>query len=238
MDRWFILPSFECHFGSSYLNVDNLQIQAGPTSVLILEDQEETLTWLRDIVSETFPAANVTITRTLKEAQSQTSDSSFDLVLVDLGLPDGSGLELIKDIRARSAEAYIVVATIYDDDDHLVAALKAGANGYLLKDEHRDQLIEHLKGIPASRAPLSDRALNRVVDQFHKPEEDLIALTSREEEVLQLVAKGYNVSESAEMLGLSANTVKSYLKAVYGKLGISSRAEATAEAIKRQLIEV
>ena len=154
MDRWFILPSFECHFGSSYLNVDNLQIQAGPTSVLILEDQEETLTWLRDIVSETFPAANVTITRTLKEAQSQASDSSFDLVLVDLGLPDGSGLELIKDICARSAEAYIVVATIYDDDDHLVAALKAGANGYLLKDEHRDQLIEHLKGIPASRTPL------------------------------------------------------------------------------------
>ncbi|MBO6564790.1 MAG: response regulator transcription factor, partial [Pseudomonadales bacterium] len=95
-----------------------------------------------------------------------------------------------------------------------------------------------LEGISNGRAPISDRALNRIIGQINKPSEDLIPLTSREEEVLQLVAKGYNVSESAEMLGLSSNTVKSYLKAVYGKLRISSRSEATAEAIKRRLIEV
>ena len=220
------------------MNVDNLNIQAEPTSVLILEDLEDTLAWLGDIVSETFPSASLTMARTLKDAQSLVETNSFDLVMVDLGLPDGSGLDLIRQIRERSVDTYIVVATIYDDDEHLVNALRQGANGYLLKDEHRDRLIEHLQGIPSSRAPISDRALNRIIGQINKPAEELIPLTSREEEVLQLVAKGYNVSESAEMLGLSANTVKSYLKAVYGKLGISSRAEATAEAIKRQLIEV
>ncbi len=220
------------------MNVDNLNIQAEPTSVLILEDLEDTLAWLGDIVSETFPSASLTMARTLKDAQSLVETNSFDLVMVDLGLPDGSGLDLIRQIRERSVDTYIVVATIYDDDEHLVNALRMGANGYLLKDEHRDRLIEHLQGIPSSRAPISDRALNRIIGQINKPAEELIPLTSREEEVLQLVAKGYNVSESAEMLGLSANTVKSYLKAVYGKLGISSRAEATAEAIKRQLIEV
>lgn len=220
------------------MNVDNLNIQAEPTSVLILEDLEDTLAWLGDIVSETFPSASLTMARTLKDAQSLVETNSFDLVMVDLGLPDGSGLDLIRQIRERSVDTYIVVATIYDDDEHLVNALRQGANGYLLKDEHRDRLVEHLQGIPSSRAPISDRALNRIIGQINKPAEELIPLTSREEEVLQLVAKGYNVSESAEMLGLSANTVKSYLKAVYGKLGISSRAEATAEAIKRQLIEV
>ncbi len=180
------------------MTVNELHIKAGPTSVLILEDLEETLAWLRDIVSETFPGAEITSTSTLMEASQQVDQSTYDLVMVDLGLPDGSGLDLIKQIRASSQDTYIVVATIYDDDEHLVNALRNGANGYLLKDEHRDRLIEHLKGIPASRAPMSDRTLNRVINQFTDNRSDVIALTSRDEEVLQLVAKGYNVSESAD----------------------------------------
>ncbi len=206
--------------------------------MLILEDLDETLAWLHAIVKEAFPAASVTLTSTLREATKKAAADQFDLVLVDLGLPDGTGLDLIKQIRSKTNETYIVVATIYDDDDSLMNALRSGANGYLLKDEHRDRIIEHLKGITASRAPLSDRALGKVIEHFNQPTENLVSLSNREAEVLQLVAKGYNVSESAEMLGLSNNTVKSYLKTVYGKLGISSRAEATAEAIRRQLITV
>lgn len=210
----------------------------GPLTILIVEDLEDTLAWLGDIVAETFPAATVSAARSLKEASQMLTNDVYDLVLVDLGLPDGSGIDLIKRIRSRSADTYIVVATIYDDDEHLVNALRSGANGYLLKDEHRERLVQHLQGIPNNRAPISDRTLDRVIHQLNQPDEQEVTLTSREEEVLQLVAKGYNVTESAEMLGLSANTVKSYLKAVYGKLDISSRAEATTEAIKRQLIEV
>ncbi|MBO6703671.1 MAG: response regulator transcription factor [Pseudomonadales bacterium] len=220
------------------MNDNTINLHTEPTSVLIVEDLEDTLAWLGDVVSETFPAANLRLARTLKDALPLLKTNNFGLIMVDLGLPDGSGLELIRQIRERSLDTYIVVATIYDDDENLVNALRQGANGYLFKDDHRDRLIEHLKGISNGRAPISDRALNRIIGQINKPSEDLIPLTSREEEVLQLVAKGYNVSESAEMLGLSSNTVKSYLKAVYGKLRISSRSEATAEAIKRRLIEV
>ncbi len=165
-------------------------------------------------------------------------ESRFDLALVDLGLPDGTGQDLIRKIRSQHQDTYIVVATIYDEEQHLVTALRNGANGYLLKDEHRDKLIDHLQGIAGKRAPVSDRALDNMINHFQTEGADQIALTDREEGVLQLIAKGYSVAETAEMLGLSANTVKSYLKTVYGKLGISSRAEATSEAIRRRLIEV
>ena len=157
---------------------------------------------------------------------------------MDLGLPDGSGISLIKELRKTSDNTYIVVATIFEDDQHLINALQAGANGYLLKNEPKETLIAHLKGIAKSRAPMSNAALDKVINHFNHQTADMVPLTAREEEVLQLVAKGYNVAESAAMLELSANTVKSYLKAIYSKLGISSRAEATAEAIKRQLIQV
>lgn len=222
------------------MTIDNLNITNEPTSVLILEDNPQTLVWLSEIVNETFPSATVNVAKTLKDATKLVKDHSFDLALVDLGLPDGSGIDLITSIRQDSNNTYVVVATIFEDDAHLLSALRAGANGYLLKTESREILISHLRGIAASRAPLSNKALDQVMDHFSQqaPPAELIALTTREEEVLQLVAKGFNVTESANLLGLSANTVKSYLKAVYSKLGISSRAEAATEAIKRQLIKV
>ncbi len=220
------------------MTLDELSLGEGPTNVLIVEDLDDTRAWLKSIVEETFPSASITMSPTLRDALDQISAQSFDLLMVDLGLPDGSGIDIIRKARAMSDEAYIVVTTIYDDEDHLISSLRAGASGYLLKDEQRDKLIEHLSGITKSRRPISDRALDQVLGHFEKQNQDLVSLTTREEEVLQLVAKGYNANESAEMLGLTPNTVKSYLKAVYGKLEISSRAEATAEAIKRQLIKV
>jgi len=220
------------------LSIHDLDINSGPASVLILEDLAETLVWLKDIVRESFPTSNIQTATSLRAALKLTQSVTFDLVLVDLGLPDGSGQDLIKQIRSTARNTYIVVATIYDDEQHLLQSLRNGANGYLLKDENRETLVEHLRGIAGSRAPVSDRTLDTVISHFNRQGRNLITLTGREEEVLQLIAKGYNIAESAEMLGLSANTVKSYLKSVYGKLGISSRAEATTEAIKRQLIQV
>lgn len=230
------------------MSTDKQQLNAGPESVLILEDARDTLEWLRAIVAETFPTASITTAETQQQAMDCIASSNFDLALIDLGLPDGSGHHVIRKIRERSADTYIVVATIFDDDDHLVSALQEGANGYLLKDEDRETLKTHLQGIAANRAPLSNRALDKVLGHVSREignattvgdtSSPLVALTPREVDVLQLVAKGYNVTESAALLGLTANTVKSYLKAIYSKLDISSRAEATAEAIKRQLIEV
>ena len=211
-----------------------------PSSVLILEDTPATMEWLSNIVLEAFPAAVLFKASCLEDGRAACRQQTFDLALVDLGLPDGSGLELIEEIRGNvKSQTYIVVATIYDDDEHLLNALRLGANGYLLKDDSADKILQYLQGIEEARAPVSSRVLNQMMEHFKDaPSEPLIPLTTREEDVLRVIAKGYNVAESAELLNLSSNTVMGYLKTVYSKLNISSRAEATAEAIRRKLVEL
>jgi DNA-binding NarL/FixJ family response regulator len=166
-------------------------------------------------------------------------ERSFDLVLVDLGLPDGSGGELIDLIRTKQQPTYIVVATIYDDDRHLFNALRAGANGYILKDDDRDSIRSYLAGIEQNQAPFSQRSMTQVLKHFHQQGEERrdSKLTKRQEDVLVLIAQGYTATDTATMLSISENTAKGYIKDIYAALGISSRAEAAAYAIKRNLIE-
>jgi DNA-binding NarL/FixJ family response regulator len=216
----------------------NLEISEGPTSILVLEDLPETSDYLVDIINETFSNVVVETAGTLAAALDAVSMQSFDIILVDLGLPDGSGIDLIKKVRSENESSYIIVTTIFEDERHMTAALRAGSNGYLLKDEPRESLMVHLREISNNRPPVSNRVLGKIIDRFNRQDADLVALTAREQDVLTLIAKGYNVTESAELLGLTPNTVKGYVKTIYAKLGISSRAEATTEAIKRHLIDI
>lgn len=209
-----------------------------PHTILIVEDIDSTMEWLVSVASEIFPEASISQATTLKAARESSNSAAFDLMLVDLGLPDGSGLDLIKEVRSKAKDKpYIVVTTIFDDDEHLRSALRLGANGYLLKDDEREEMIRNLRNLTRNRPPLSTRALNKMIEQY-QPESaaSLVALTTREEDVLRLIAKGYNVTETAKVLNLTSNTVKGYLKTVYSKLNISTRAEATAEAIRRNLV--
>jgi DNA-binding NarL/FixJ family response regulator len=142
--------------------------------------------------------------------------------------------------REKSHPTYIVVATIYDDDKHLFAVLRAGANGYILKDDDRGSLHAYLADVETNQAPISDRSMGQVLDYFHQQGEARrdSALTQREEDVLILIAKGYSAADASSMLNITENTVKVYIKDIYAKLGVNSRAEATAYAIKRNLIEL
>lgn len=117
--------------------------------ILIVEDTPETLEWLRQIVARAFPAAGIESAETLALARQTTErlGSQLDLIIVDLGLPDGSGVDLITDLRGHGYQVQIVVATIYDDDHSLASALKAGANGYILKDEDRESVAALLRGM-------------------------------------------------------------------------------------------
>jgi len=211
-----------------------------PDTILILEDTLDTMVWLTETTQTAFPNARIVCAQQLSEAMALVQDTTFDLAIVDLGLPDGSGLTLIDEIRHKEQQTFIVVATIYDDERNMLDALRAGANGYLLKDDPRESILEYLRGVLEDHAPVSQRSLDKVLDHFHQQGDSRRKsdLTEREEDVLRLIAKGYNVTEAAQLLKLSANTVKGYVKTIYSKLGISSRAEATSEAIKRNLIEL
>lgn len=208
-------------------------------SVLIVEDTPETLAWLKGLCVEVFTDATITTAEDLSSGMEVINEARFDLCLIDLGLPDGSGLDLIESLRAIDQTTYIVVATIYDDDKSLFSALQTGANGYVLKDDERDNLVSFLRGILEKETPMSQRALDRMVRHFHDQgteRQAISKLTRRETDVLCLIAKGYSVGEASETLSISQSTVKGYVKEIYAKLGISSRAEATAIAIKSQLI--
>lgn len=115
--------------------------------VLVVEDHAETRPWLIKLIEETFVGATVVGAANLAQAKQQCAAEPFELALVDIGLPDGSGIDLVRELCERGPFTYCVMVTIHDDDRYLFPALKAGAQGYLLKDQPRERLIAQLKGI-------------------------------------------------------------------------------------------
>lgn len=209
------------------------------STALVVEDRPATLQWLKAAVLSAFPAVQIETAESLAEAR-KLANSSFDLALIDLELPDGSGVELIAELVNTQPGCVPVVATVYDDDEHLFAALRAGAHGYLLKEQGREDIARLLKGLVRGDAPLSPGIARRLLSVFRQPrqpEAGVEPLTGREREVLTCIAKGYSLVEAAGLLGISHNTVAYHVKNIYQKLRINSRAEATLEAARMGLVD-
>lgn len=208
-----------------------------PRAALIVEDQPDALAWLRATVTATFPSATIATAATLAQARAAMHERLPALALVDLGLPDGSGIDLVRELNVADPDIVIVVTTVFSDDQHLFAALSAGAHGYVLKDESRDRLGAMLEDIVSGQPPLSPAIARRLLGHFRdRSAEPDAQLTDRERDVLTLLAKGLTVARVAEMLEISRNTAAGYAKAVYRKLNVTSRAEATLEAARRGLV--
>jgi len=204
---------------------------------LVLDDLAPSRCWLTGALQLAFPGIVVAEAGSLAEA-SACLQPPPDIALIDLGLPDGSGVRLIETLKATGAATLCVVATVFDDDAHLFPALRAGAQGYVLKDQSPEALADMLRGIAAGQPPLSPSIARRLLKHFQPQPTpaSAVALTARETEVLQQVAKGYNAQQVADALRLSRHTVTGYLKDVYRKLRVTTRAEATLEAARRGLI--
>ncbi len=206
---------------------------------LVVEDNPETREWLISCVQSAFPALRIESAADLASAMTLIGREEFDLALVDLGLPDGSGMDLIRALNAKEYPCYIVVATIYDDDRNLFTALKAGAKGYILKDQDRERIVSYLQGIKKNRPALSAASSQRLIEHFNSKGEALEQsnLTRREIDVVCLIGKGYSVDQAAEMLKLSPDTIKGYVKSIYTKLQVTNRSEVTLEAIRLGIID-
>lgn len=205
-------------------------------SILLLEDLPEIRTWLRSLVIHVFPNAQIVECARVHDALAQVSAQKFELALIDLGLPDGSGVDVVSALRESQPEALSVIVTIHDDDEHLFPALQAGAYGYILKEQSRELITEQLQRISQGEPPLSPSIARKVIAYFAaqpKPQVDTlphVSLTERESEVLLRVAKGFTLPEIGVQLGLSRHTIADYVKQIYRKLNVSSRAEAALEA--------
>ena len=207
-------------------------------TILLLEDLPEIRAWLRKLVLEVFPGSHLSESARVHDAIELVKAVKFDLALIDLGLPDGSGVDVVTRLRDIQPDAQSVVVTIHDDDEHLFPALQAGAFGYILKEQARELIIEQLQRISQGEPPLSPSIARRVMAYFSakaKPQPAAnampnVSLTDRESEVLLRVAKGYTLPEIGVQLGLSRHTIADYVKQIYRKLNVSSRAEAALEA--------
>jgi len=205
---------------------------------LIIEDVPDAQLWLSDALRDAYSQIDIKTAATLNAALAIIKANKFDIALVDLNLPDGSGVDAIYQIKRTSPDTLVIVVTIYDDDEHLFPALQAGAQGYLLKEQPRKQIVQRLKGIESGEPPLSPAIARRLLRHFnHQPPAKHVHLTNRETDVLTLIAKGIKLAEVAEMLTISRNTAAGYVKEIYRKLDVSSRAEATLEATRRGLVK-
>lgn len=217
-------------------------------NALVVEDLDEPRRWLAETLPKALPTVmQVDMAATLAEARNHMATKRYGLALVDWGLPDGNSESLIAELVAARPGAVVIVATIHDDDLHVFPALRAGAQGYILKSQPQADVMAQLRRIEMGEPALSPSIAQRLLRHFHGAPAlpagqsavvatDSEKLTEREESVLRLIAKGYRAPEVAPLLGLTPATVSSYVRDIYRKLGISSRAEATMEALRLGLV--
>lgn len=210
------------------------------TSVLVVEDEPEFLrTYCEAITREpSFRLAGAVTT--LAAALALIEQSVPDVLVVDLGLPDGSGAELIRRATRQRADCDALVVTVFGDDRHVIDAIEAGATGYILKDSPPGELVDCIRQLRAGGSPISPSIARRLLARMRAPAERPAAgaspLTEREAEILQLIAKGLSFADVGGALAISAHTVVAHVKKIYRKLAVHSRGEAVFEATQLGLL--
>jgi DNA-binding NarL/FixJ family response regulator len=210
--------------------------------VLLVEDDENTRGRLARAIAE-HPALE------LRAAVGSCADARRELdrrqpavLLTDLGLPDGDGVELIREVRRRGYKTEAMVVTIFGDEQHVVAAIEAGAMGYLLKDGSPDYIGQSILDMLAGGSPISPPIARYLLRRFRTieaaPAADVPRLSEREREVLGLIVKGFSYAEAARLTGVSPHTVTAHVRNIYRKLEVHSRGEAVYEALQLGLVKL
>lgn len=219
--------------------------------VMLVDDDDRIQQALR-LAIETHPELNlVGQAYTLKDALAVVGELQPEVVLVDLGLPDGSGLELIAHIHQHMPGCESMVLTVFGDESHVISSIEAGATGYLTKDTRTADILDRLKQLRAGGSPISPVIARRLLNRFRgvaTPDQlptsktavnqEFTPLSEREQQVLEMVAKGFMQAEIADILGVSINTISTYIKRIYKKLAVNSRTSAVHRANALGLINL
>ncbi|MGB6730364.1 MAG: response regulator transcription factor [Xanthobacteraceae bacterium] len=178
-----------------------------------------------------------------KAAIAALSQLALDIALVAIGLPDISGIEVIRNVKRVCPQCNVMVITTFGDEKTITSALEAGADGYLLKGTPLEELKRDIGALRDGGSPLSPMIARKLLNRLQsaaaaeKPDAGDTALTRREQEILEMIAKGFSYAETSAICGISAATVHSHLKSVYRKLEVHSKTEAVYEARRRKLIQ-
>ena len=214
-----------------------------PVPVLVVEDEEIIQLRLRKILTDLGYANDVLLfAKNVKEAFAFLEQQPISLALIDLGLPDGNGIEIIEKIRALESNALILVISAWSTQESLFGAIKAGATGYVLKERDDAEVLLSIRSILRGGAPIDPFIAREILRQIAASEhEDAVIapqsseaehnlLTVREKEILNLVAQGLSNREIAEQLFVSRYTVESHIKHIYRKLSVTKRTKAVSTA--------
>lgn len=212
------------------------------TKVMVVEDDPAFLTRFCRIVASDSELELIAAVCDLATAMQAMARATPDVLLTDLGLPDGSGIDLIRETAHRHPDTDIMVITVFGDEDHVLASIEAGATGYILKDSLPQEFVDLIKQLRAGGSPISPVIARQLLRRL-KPRGNAAAgrteetpLSARESEILNLIAKGFSFGEIARLLEVSQHTVVSHVKKIYQKLAVHSRGEAVYEAGKMGLI--
>lgn len=198
-------------------------------SFAIVEDQPEMRASLVEWLGSVSGLRCVGAYETGEAALWQIPRVMPDVVLMDINLPGMGGVQCVSRLKETLPGLNVLMLTTYDDSEIIFDSLRAGANGYLLKNMPREELVQAVQQVHAGGAPMSLQIARKVINHFHPPKKsagELQELTNREQEILRLLAKGYMYKEIADQLGITMSTIRTHISAVYGKLHVHSRTEA------------
>jgi DNA-binding NarL/FixJ family response regulator len=204
------------------------------TRVFLLDDHEIVRRGLRELLEAEDDLEVVGEAGTAEEAQRRIPVAAPDVAVLDVRLPDGSGIEVCREIRSRNPEIACVMLTSFADDEAVYAAILAGAAGYLLKQIRGDDLIDGIRRVGRGESLLDPAVTTRVLERLrHRDDDDELAqLTPQERKILDHIAEGMTNRQIGEQMFLAEKTVKNYVSNVLAKLGMSRRAEAAAYAAR------
>jgi len=223
----------------------------GPTlRVVLIEDDAAFQEAFRKALADAPDLAIASVAATVAQARALLAGPAADALVVDLGLPDGSGIDVIREAHTRWPDCAIMVATTFADEHHVIASIEAGASGYLLKDSPLPAIAQDIRVLHGGGSPISPRIARQVLMRFRpdeqradeqrgvRPAEEgavadrgaVPSLSEREKETLQLITRGFSFDEIAELMGISRNTVLTFVRRIYTKLEVRSKTEAVFEA--------
>ncbi len=205
--------------------------------IAIIEDLDEVREGLKKFISLNDEFSIVALCQTAEEALEKIPLHQPDIAIMDINLPGMSGIDCIRKVKEKSPGTQFMMFTVYENDEKVLEALKAGASGYLLKNTGLVQLIESLKELHNGGSPMSANIARKLVNIFQQEKKELPeleTLTHRENEMLQLLARGLLYKEIADQMYISINTVKQHIHNIYEKLHVQNRTEAINKALSKK----
>ena len=205
-----------------------------PISVAIVEDNAAVSDSLKRVIEEAPEYHCVAVCPNAEAALKQIPKLEPDVVIMDIELPEMSGIDCTAKLKQALPQVQILILTVYKNSDLIFKALEAGASGYLLKRSTSEEILHAIREVKEGGAPMSGEIARKVVQYFRKPARnpEIQSLTRREEEILSLLAEGYSSKEIGDKLSISYDTVCSHLKHIYEKLHVRSRTQAVLKYLK------